>query len=107
MSIRRRLLLFPITMAISTLLLTGCHRPERIQAVQDSDSILTCPQIRQEIDYAEQAKLAAREHDKFEFRYMLVIPAFVSAYNFHRAEQAADARKATLEQIYAAKNCAG
>lgn len=93
------------SLALSTLLLSGCHRPDRVEAFQERDSSLSCQQIQEQINYAEQAKIAAREHDKFEFRYMLIVPAFISAYNFHKAEQAADERIANMEQLYTANNC--
>lgn len=103
---RRRALLSVSSLVISSLLISSCYSPERVQPVQASDSALSCTELQQEISYAEQARAAAREHDKFEFRYMLIVPAFVSAYNFSKAEKAADARKENLESLYASKNCA-
>lgn len=101
-----RSVLLSLSTLLSLTLLSACHRPERVEAVQSSDSSLDCAQIQDGIRYAEQARQAAREHDKFEFRYILIVPAFVSAYNFDKAEKAADARKAELEQLYRAKDCA-
>lgn len=88
------------------LALSACHRPERIQAVTSQDGSLTCAQIQQEQRRAQMAKQSARNHDKFELRYILVVPAIVSMYNFDKAEKAADQRIDVLNKLYAAKQCA-
>lgn len=91
---------------LSVALLSACHKPERVSTSKSGDSMMDCGSIQQEISYAEQAKARAREHDRFEFRYMLIVPAFISAYNFHKAEKAADERIENLQRLYNANNCA-
>ena len=87
-------------------LLSACHKPERIKASSARDSSLNCQQIRQEINKAERAKTAAREHDQFEMRYILLVPAIFSMYNFHKAEKAAEERMDNMHNLYARKDCA-
>lgn len=91
---------------LAATLVSACHHPERIPTTMPQDSSLNCNQIQMEKRRAEQAKLAAREHDRFEMRYILLIPAAVSLYNFDQAEKAANARLEQLDTLYMQKDCA-
>lgn len=90
----------------SLLLVSGCYKPERVEETSPRDASLNCQQIQMEKRRAEQAKAAAREHDQFEFRYILIVPAVVSLYNFDKAEKAANARLEQLDRLYMQKDCA-
>lgn len=95
-----------ILTVLSAMVLSACHKPERIAASSARDSSLNCQQIRQEINKAERAKAAAREHDQFEMRYILIVPAIFSLYNFSKAEKAAQKRLDNMHQLYDQKRCA-
>ena len=90
---------------ITLLFLTACHKPTTITSMQHSDSQLSCAQIDTEIQRANQYKQSAREHDRFEMRYLAIFPAIGSAINMHKAEKAANGRIAHLESLKQNKNC--
>lgn len=86
--------------------LAGCAaQPEVIKVRQPQDDGLSCAALSRELLHAQQLKAKAREEDRFQLKYMLVVPAILSMNNWTDAEQKADARIEHLSLLYQRKKC--
>ncbi|MBM3618014.1 MAG: hypothetical protein FJX23_05645 [Alphaproteobacteria bacterium] len=101
MTIRKLILLA----TASILGVSACATPQVAEKVGPQNYEQDCARLAKEIQEAERLRVAAREEDKFMWRYAFVANAFVSAYRINKAEGAAEDRAADLKRIAAEKNC--
>lgn len=87
------------------LAVSACATPQVASKVGPQNYEQDCAQLASEIREADRLRVAAREEDKFMWRYAFVANAFVSAYRINKAESAAEDRLADLKRIAAEKNC--
>lgn len=73
--------------------------------MKPNDRNLSCQDLNLEINQAMQHKQMARKDDTFQWRYILIIPAVISIYNWHKAETAAQERIDYLEGISSQRGC--
>lgn len=96
----------PLLLATAGLLaVSACATPQVAAPVNPQNYEQDCAQLAAEIKEADRLRVAAREEDKFMWRYAFVANAFVSAYRINKAEGAAEDRLADLKRIAAEKKC--
>lgn len=95
-----------VTLAIPSLLLTSCAPAPHVTTVyQPNDNNLNCRQLVQEIATAKNHKKAARAEDTFQWKYVLIVPAVIGAFQWDKAESAAEKRIAHLQNLHRKNNC--
>ncbi len=97
-----------IALSVCSILLVGCH--PKVQPVQDTDSSLTCAQLKSEIEKTEQIKKQIQDKRGFSGRNvglgLLFWPGvIVNEATGHDAEADANARIAQLRKLYDGKQC--
>lgn len=92
--------------AMSALLaLSACANPIVAEPLAPADSNKNCAAIEEDISKTAALKREAREHDRFEWRYVFMVNAGVSWYRMNKAEQAAEQRLQELNQLAKSKGC--
>jgi hypothetical protein len=95
-----------ITAACTALLFfSACANPQIAAPVGPAEYEQDCKQLDMEIRKAEGLRIAARDEDRFDWKYILVANAFVSAYRMNKAEIAAQERLNDLKRIATEKEC--
>lgn len=86
-------------------LLPACANPQIAAPVGPAEYEQNCAQLTFEIRQAEGLRIAARDEDRFQWKYIFVGNAFVSAYRMNKAEMAAQKRLTDLKRIAEEKKC--
>lgn len=96
------------TSAIALLLmLSACAKPIVAPPVTAMDTQKDCAALEQDIAETTELKRAAREEDRFQWKYIFVVNAATSWHRMNTAEKAAVERLEKLNSIAAAKGCLG
>lgn len=86
-------------------MVSACATPQVAEPVSEANKAQDCATLTQEIQHADALRVAAREEDKFQWKYIFVVNGFVSAYRINKAEGAAEDRIAGLKAIAQEKGC--
>jgi len=89
------------------LALAACANPVVAPPVSAADSDKSCAAIEEDIAQTALLKRQAREHDRFEWRYVFMVNAAVSWHRMNQAEKAATERLEQLNKLAVSKNCMG
>lgn len=89
------------------LMLSACAKPVVAPPVTMADAQKDCAALERDIEETTQLKRAAREEDRFQWKYIFVVNAATSWHRMNKAEQAAVDRLERLNTIAAAKGCLG
>lgn len=92
---------------IAMLLLSACAKPVMAPPVTAADAQKDCAMLERDIEETAQLKRAAREEDRFQWKYIFVVNAATSWHRMNKAEEAAVDRLEKLNAIAAAKGCLG
>lgn len=86
---------------------SACAKPVVAPPVTAVDAQKDCAALERDIEETSQLKRAAREEDRFQWKYIFVVNAATSWHRMNKAEQAAVERLEKLNAIAAAKGCLG
>ena len=98
------------TLAILAAELSGCATPHVVEAIKQSDAMLTCTQISEEIRQAERFRREAQNEKGMTGNNVAAVvlfwPAMIGTYsNANEAIAAANLRKASLMGFFNQKKC--
>ncbi|MGB1539597.1 MAG: hypothetical protein ACPG80_01435 [Rickettsiales bacterium] len=97
--------IFTSVLLVATLLLSACANPVVVPPLRIEEHAKDCDAIAKDISQTRHFKDAARDEDGFQWKYIFVVNALVSAYRINEAETAAEERLAELERMAANKDC--
>lgn len=84
---------------------SACASPQVAKPVDASDRAGDCAALAEGVKEAEALRVAAREEDKFQWKYVFVVNGFISAYRINEAEEAAEKRSRELQMVAKDKGC--
>src|SRR5690606_29402207 len=84
---------------------SACANPVVAPPLTAPEREKDCTAIEADITETSNLKRAARDDDKFMWRYVFVVNGFVSAYRMNKAEAAAQERLDELRALGQAKGC--
>lgn len=87
--------------------ISACAKPVVAPPVTAADTQKDCAALERDIEETTQLKRAAREEDRFQWKYIFVVNAATSWHRMNKAERAAVDRLEKLNAIAAAKGCLG
>lgn len=100
MPLRSTSLLFALIILIS-----ACSKPFVVPRVGPEVHKMSCDELREDMRKALHFKRAARADDRFYWKHIFVVNAFVSWNRMNKAEKAAQHRLDVLEEIMILKKC--
>ena len=87
-------------------LLTACIDKPVVSALhQRNDENMHCQELQASLADIKRQKANIRKDDEFQFKYMLVVPTIIAAYQWDQAEKAANQRIEKLNGLLNRKGC--